>query len=251
MAKSQNTLGIDVGGTKVAAGLVSLSGNVTKLKIYPTSKNDLPGQLAGIINEFKDYSAIGIGMPGQVGLNGEVSKLANLPKFKRVNVKKFLEQKTGKKVFVENDAKCFAYAEALLGFGRSYSSVAGIILGTGIGVGIVIDKKIYRGADGVAGELGQFPMLDGKSLEEHVRTAGKFNHAREAKHYLNLLLSYVVLSFNPEVIVLGGAWSRLSGMMPVTRQALSQLAYETETKIHVSNLPYSGLIGAALLALKK
>jgi predicted NBD/HSP70 family sugar kinase len=244
-------LGIDVGGSKIAAGLVDRQGRVSQCLVFKTSKNNLADQLTGIVLNFKGFTKVGIGMPGQINSAGKVIHLANIPKFRQVNFKKLLEQRTNKKIFLENDAKCFAYAEAVKGAGRKYSSVAGLILGTGVGVGLVQGKRVYRGADGLAGEFGQFPMLDGKTLEKHVKSAGRFSNASEAQKYLSLLLAYITLSFNPEIIVLGGAWSKIRGMAKVSQKTLGNLMYPNKTKVVVSKLAHAGVVGAALIALKK
>jgi predicted NBD/HSP70 family sugar kinase len=240
-------LGIDVGGTKIAAGLVTKDGKVSDLKVLPTFQNDLGGQLVELIKSYKEYSGIGLGLPGQVLPSGEVPYLPNIPRFKDKNLKKVLEKQFRVPVVLNNDADAFAYAESVLGFGKGQPIVAGVILGTGIGLGMVIDKKIFPGSEGAAGEIGRFPMLDGTPLEVHVRNAGKFQNAKAAEKYLRLILSYVVLSFNPHIIILGGSWSKLPGMESAANAIIKSLEhYKSKTKVKVSKFPHVELVGTAL-----
>ena len=248
---SRKILGIDVGGTKIAAGLVDVKGAISEYRLFMTSQANLMRQLFDIIAGYQNFSKISLGMPGQVTGNGEVVSLPNVRKFKRTNIKTLLKNRFRVPVTVYNDAKCFAYAEAINGAGKNFSSVVGVTLGTGIGVGIVFNKHLYVGRDGLAGEVGQFPMIEGKSFESYVKHAGIFKNATKASLYLNLLLSYLILAYNPDVIVLGGGWSKISGMMRITKLILSRLGFRTTTKVALSKLEHPALLGAALLALKK
>lgn len=243
-------LGIDVGGTKIASGLVSPAGKVSDFRQEKTSKNGLSQQLIRIIGNYRGLGGIGLGVPGQVLDRGQIVHLPNIPKFRPVNLKKLLENKFLLPVCVNNDAKCFAYAEAVLGSGKSFNRVCGVILGTGIGVGIVINKKIYTGADGLAGEFGQFPMIDGSTLEQHVQSHGRFKSGKEAAKYLKLFVSYIVLGINPDIIIFGGAWSKLPGIKKIAMAAVKKLNYNSQVKIKISKLPHAGLVGAALLLIK-
>lgn len=245
-------LGIDVGGTKIAAGLVDKSFKVSKLAILPTSQADLLGQLGRLIADYDKFEAIGIGMPGQVWPDGTVARLPNVKGFKSLNLKKLLQKRFKVPVEVVNDAKAFALAEALAGSGKRFDSVAGMILGTGIGVGLVINKKIYPGKDGVAGEFDHITLLDGKAIGDHRRKAGMFDHAIETKQYLKMLLGMIILSFNPDIVFLGGAWSRLPGMEKLANELSTNVGgYVNKTPVKVSKLKFAGIIGAALPLLRR
>ncbi len=244
-------LGIDVGGTKIAAGLVDSKFRISSIKVQTTSKDNLLGQLNELIGSYGKVAGIGLGMPGPVTKNGLVIKLPNLPDFKSVNLKKHLEAKYKVPVSILNDAKAFALAESKAGTARGYSSMAGVILGTGIGVGIIIDGKIHLGKDGIAGEYEHVNMLDGRMLELHRKKAGEFQSATDAKKYLKTLLDMIVLSINPEVIVLGGGWSNLPGMQALANQLTKNAGgYRSSTPVVVSGLKYAGIIGAAIPVLK-
>jgi predicted NBD/HSP70 family sugar kinase len=252
MTKKSLILGIDIGGTKIAAGLVDFRGKIQDIRVFPTPKYNLIGQLFEIIEKYSGFDGIGLGFPGQVKQTGEVVYLPNIRNFKATNFRLLLEKRYKVPVAVNNDADCFAYSEAMIGQGRNKQSVAGIILGTGIGLGIVINKGIFPGYDGVAGEIGRFPMLDGKTLEDHVRFASPFKNASQARKYLKLILNYTILGINPGVIILGGAWSKLKGMEQVCSGLVRQIEeYKIKTPVKISKLEHAGLIGAALLVLKK
>ena len=245
-------LGIDVGGTKIAAGLVDNKLRVSSIAIMPTSQTDLVRQLVNLVGSYDGFSAIGLAMPGQVLGNGVVTRLPNVKDFDSVNLKQTMAKKFKVPVNVLNDAKAFTFAEALVGQGKDSTVVAGIILGTGVGVGIVIYKKIYLGKDGIAGELEHVTLLDNKMFRDHRHAAGEFVNAHEAKKYLKTILNMVVLSFNPDVIVLGGSWSKLTGMEVLANTLTTSVGgYKNTTPVRISKLKHAGIIGVALPLLKK
>ncbi len=209
---------------------------------------DLIGQIKDIIRDDK-CDAIGLAMPGQVLPDGTVLRLPNIPHFQKVNLKKVLEDEFKLPVAISNDAKAFALAESLIGEAKNYNVVAAVVLGTGMGVGIVINREIFSGKDGVAGELEHVQLLDGMLFREHRHAAGPFSSADEAKKYLKTLFDMIVLSFNPDIIMLSGGWAALPGMEKLANQLTSLVGqYETKTLVKVSKLQYPSLWGAALLA---
>jgi predicted NBD/HSP70 family sugar kinase len=248
--KQSLVLGVDIGGTKIAAGLVDFEGRVTGFLQEPTKKRALLPQLEKLIEKYKGFSAIGLGFPGKVSKEGTISRASNLP-MRNVRLKHILEGRFKVPVSIENDAKSFAYAESVLGAGKNIGIVVGLIWGTGIGAGVIINGEIYYGKDGIAGEFGQFLMPNNNTLEQLIKSAGTFRSAKSAERYLKLILNYICLSLNPEVIVLGGAVSRLSGMEAVARKIIKNVRYPSvTTEVKVSKLAHAGVIGAALLALK-
>lgn len=244
-------LGIDVGGTKIAVGLVDEKLKISQLQIVPTSQKGLAGQLKQIVSGFKGFSSIGLAMPGQVLPSGQVLKLPNIPGFKTKDIKKVLSKAFKVPVHVMNDAKAFALAEAVAGGGKGKHVVAGVILGTGVGVGVILNGQVYLGKDGLAGELEHIFLPDGKMLRYHRKAAGVLRKKEDAKKILMTLITSVVLSFNPDVIVLGGGWSKLAGMEKlVANLAKNAGGYQTTTAVRVSRLVHPGVIGAALPLLR-
>jgi glucokinase len=160
-------IGIDLGGTKILAGLVDkasgrvlysvkdktkkIKGNEKILeKIFETLK-----ELFKISNVKKsDISSIGIGLPGQVDReNGVLISGVNL-KCKNLEVKKAIEKKFDIKTYIGNDVEVAALGELKFGAGKDYKDIVCIFVGTGIGSSIIKNGKIHFGASGCAGEIG-------------------------------------------------------------------------------------------------
>jgi glucokinase len=163
------TIGVDVGGTKVAAGVVDEHGRVIeKLKRFTpaASPDDTVGVIAGAVAELLaryDVDAVGIGVAGFVHQTRSTVLFAPNLAWRDEPVKKLLEDSMGRPVVVENDANAAAWAEARLGAARGQQHVMLITVGTGIGAGIVLDGKLYRGRWGSAGEPGHYRVVpDGR-----------------------------------------------------------------------------------------
>ena len=177
-------IGIDVGATKIESVVLEENGNEKH-----RSRTNCPKDYLSIISIIKDISQklekefqrelpLGVCHPGihspQTGL------VKNAPNCYWLEKKPFqndLRKALGKEVFCENDANCFALSEAIDGSGKHYKIVYGIILGSGAGGGLVIDKQIVSGPNGVAGEWGhnQIPYFAAK--KENFDS----NNAREAE----------------------------------------------------------------------
>ncbi len=177
-------IGIDVGATKIESVVLEENGQEKH-----RSRTACPKEYLSIINTIKDIHhklekefqkdlSIGVCHPGihspQTGL------VKNAPNCYWLEKKPFqsdLRKALGKEVFCENDANCFALSEAIDGSGKHYKIVYGIILGSGAGGGLVIDKQIVSGPNGVAGEWGhnQIPYFAAK--KENFDS----NNAREAE----------------------------------------------------------------------
>jgi glucokinase len=162
-------IGVDVGGTKVAAGVVDDHGRVIeKLKRYTpaASPDDTMGVIAGAVTELlgrHSVEAVGIGAAGFVDqARANVLFAPNLA-WRGEPVKKLVEEHIGRPVTVENDANAAAWAETKLGAGRGHENVLLITVGTGIGAGMVFDGRLYRGGFGSAGEPGHYRVVpDGR-----------------------------------------------------------------------------------------
>ena len=152
------SLGIDVGGTKIAYGEVENGNLIWKETIAtPNSKNEIINTLIRIISSYPG-NEVGIGIPGQVK-NGYVIFTPNIP-LTNTHLSEFLAHKTGKRVVVENDANAFLLAEYKWGAASSYESAIGITLGTGIGGAIVIEGKLWSGAHGAGAEFGHMALME-------------------------------------------------------------------------------------------
>jgi len=177
-------IGIDVGATKIESVVLEEDGNEKHRsrtacpKDYLTIINTIKDIHHKLEKEFKTEMPIGVCHPGihspQTGL------VKNAPNCYWLEKKPFqndLRKALGKEVFCENDGNCFALSESIDGAGKHYKIVYGIILGSGAGGGLVIDKKIVSGPNGVAGEWGhnQIPYFAAK--KENFDS----NNAREAE----------------------------------------------------------------------
>jgi glucokinase len=179
MKSKMPTLGIDLGGTKISAAAVLDSKVISKARTVdtPNGPDNIVQALTELINQFQSdhvLAGVGIATAGIVNvLTGEViGSTGNLPGWAGTPLKKLIETRTMLPVLVDNDANAAAYGDALaLGLGSAIC-VVGVTLGTGIGTGIVINGKPYRGANWGAGECGHMRI----SLENKRRcTCGLFD----------------------------------------------------------------------------
>ena len=157
-------LGVDLGGTKIEAILLDESLNVIDRKRIPTPQNDyhqilnsISSLVIEISKNISDFS-LGICTPGAISKQTGLIKNSNTQCLIGKSLKEDLENKLGKKISIENDANCFAMAEATLGAAIDYDLVFGVIIGTGVGGGIVIDKKLYPGRTNIGGEWGHHTL---------------------------------------------------------------------------------------------
>ena len=158
-------LAVDIGGTKVASGIVTSSGEIlSKVRVPMVASKGARDALVAVRDAIDQVlegrskqrvKAIGVSVPGWVDSNtGTVLSAANLPCWKNFPLKSALEKQYGLPVRIANDAKASALAEAAWGAGRGYRNVFYATLGTGVGTGLVIDGQIYSGRRGPAGEGG-------------------------------------------------------------------------------------------------
>lgn len=169
-------LGIDLGGTNIAAGLVNEKGVIVNKKSIPTHAQRNPGFIIDDIVElcnsvcldyasWDDVESVGIAVPGGVDVNsGMIFFTPNIP-FTGLNISKILSDRlNGKKVLVINDANAALQAELVFGCATDSKNVVMITIGTGVGGGIAIDRHILNGINGMAAELGHMVIKkDGKA----------------------------------------------------------------------------------------
>ena len=148
-------IGIDVGGTKCLGVAVDDSGKVVQQFRLPTPHADgLCDTLLEIVSQLGGASSLGIGVPGLISPEGVIRASPNLVGAKELPLRQLVEDRLGKKVFVENDATCAALGEWKTGAARGATDAWVITLGTGIGGGFVSGSALQRGAHGFAGEVG-------------------------------------------------------------------------------------------------
>ncbi len=164
------TIGVDVGGTKVAAGVVDEQGLILEKVRKPTPSTN-PEEIADVIAEqvdllrekFSDVIAVGVGAAGFVDESRSTVLFAPNLAWRDEPIKEKVERRVGLPVVVENDANAMAWGEARFGAGRGEPYLVCITLGTGIGGGIIIDGRLYRGRYGVGAEFGHMRVVpDGR-----------------------------------------------------------------------------------------
>jgi glucokinase len=162
--KLNYAIGVDLGGTKIKLGIVTSEGEIVKKTAIPTlaeegaekSINQIKIGIAQLIKgNKKKINGIGIGAPGVVSLKkGTVENPPNLPGWGRVHLGKIIGKEFSIPTFVENDANAAAIGEFIYGAGKKLDSFIMVTLGTGVGGGIIYNKKLFRGDFGAAGEIG-------------------------------------------------------------------------------------------------
>jgi len=166
--KLNYAIGVDLGGTKVKLGVVSSEGRIIKKVAVPTmakegvdkSISQIKKGVASLLKSTKkSIIGIGIGAPGVVSLKkGTVENPPNLPGWGRVHLGRIINKQFSLPTFVENDANAAAIGELIYGTGRKLNSFILITLGTGVGGGIIYNKKLFRGDFGGAGEIGHITI---------------------------------------------------------------------------------------------
>ncbi len=240
-------IGIDLGGTKIEALALDDAGREVFRKRVLTPHGDYAATLAAVAALVKEIGAgsVGIGIPGALSRTTGLVKNANSTWLIGKSLKQDLERVLGREVRLENDANCFALSEAVDGAGANAPVVFGVILGTGVGAGIVVERRVLVGRNAIAGEWGHNPLplptandlplpvcycgrsgcietyLSGPGLEaDHQRLTGEKLGARDIaardapalERYIERLarsLAGVINILDPDVIVLGGGMSNV------------------------------------------
>ena len=273
-------LGVDIGGTTMNVGLVE--NNAIKkecsIAVDRNAEAELTLQnLKHLIREniTSNVTAIGIGVPAVVDpIEGIVYDVQNIPSWKEIHLKEILEKEFDLPVFINNDANCFALGEITYGAAKKYNHVIGLSLGTGIGMGIIINKTLYNGVLCGAGEVGMLSYKD--SIIENY--AGSFFFSRhysstakdlaikaeqgqplaikafiEYGQHLGEAIKSILYMYAPEAIILGGS---ISKAYPYFKDAMfdtiKSFAYPKQIEnlvIEVSHTKGSAILGAAALCI--
>ena len=286
-------IGIDLGGTKIE-GVLLQDGKVVRGLKFPTEarlgKKKVLDNILQVISFLDDgkVKIIGIGTPGFVDKKDKIFSIRNIPGLIGFDIVRFLKNKTKKEVSIHNDAKCFAYAEHKLGSGKGHKNMVGVVIGTGIGYGLIIDAKLYEGNDHGASELGHTVISDKKdrcscgnqgdfeslcsgpnllkrhnaikgikklsSVEDIFRSKNKRSKAfvDESLEYMAKGIANVVNLLDPGIIVLGGGISKLNIHKDLNKRFRKYTnKISAGNKIVKASLGHSGAIGAALLSVQK
>jgi len=279
-------IGVDLGGTNIRVGATN---NDSELIYVDSVRNShaemitLMAELVGMIKQVPCYNqtnSIGLSIAGSVDKTGErvitsknINGLVNYP------ITAMLRKVFNVPVYMENDAKVAAYGEALEGIGKDYKTVCYITISTGLGGGLVIDKKIYRGSDNFGSYIPRM-YLDGYNTADNLisgrvllanakeKIDNDINSNKELfdlykegnkiaidiidnfKHYLKILLLNISATFNPDIIILGGGVVKskdafLKDVLTDYYKEVHPLA--KNTIVTTQSLEEPGLVGASLL----
>ncbi|MBI5530848.1 MAG: ROK family protein [Candidatus Doudnabacteria bacterium] len=252
-----NVIGIDIGGTKINGVLFDGKKVLKELEIktpdnlFDFEKNLL--KLTDFLSANAKVSAVGVGMAGLIDLKTGVVKYSpNIKFIKNFQLAKFFKLNGYKNVRVDNDAKCFARAENMLGQGRGVKNMVGITLGTGIGGGIIFNGEIYRGARFGAGEFGHMMFSSKETIESVFQKARDKQDNKALAEIIGVLFTNIYRAIDPDCIILGGgvATDKSRNFINQAKAFCKKnlLAYKIEPKnILVSKLKNAGALGAALL----
>jgi glucokinase len=281
-------IGIDLGGTKIAAGLFDAVTLECRRKVLvPTGAargfRFVQEDLLKIIDDLRETgtAGIGIGVPGFVdAVTQKVLRMPNIPGAEGSDVRTAIAAYTKLPVAIDNDARCFAFAEAVLGAGKGHRTVVGVTLGTGVGGGIVVDGKIFHGAHGFAGEFGHMLLVPSRppletddrrgEVEQFISGSALGRRCPDAKtpqEYLEgercALLHPAVIrevawfvtnltyAVDPSIVVLGGSVGKaLKAHLPAVRIELARWALPgiPPPEIGCGILEGASLLGAVLIA---
>ncbi|NQV40405.1 MAG: ROK family protein [Nitrosopumilus sp.] len=284
-------LGVDLGGTKTEAVLLDENFSVIERKRIPTPQNNYQKIIDSISSLVLDISknvsdfSLGVCTPGAISKQTGLIKNSNTQCLIDKSLKEDLENKLGKKISIENDANCFAMAEATLGAGINFDLIFGVILGTGVGGGIVINKKLHSGRTNIGGEWGHHTLhrngnpcycgkygcvetyISGPALENHWKElSGKSQSLKEIlpnidneygkKWKVEFLenfgygLANVIDILDPDAIILGGGLSNIDFLYTEGKESVYSKVFSdlVDTPILKNELGDSaGVFGACML----
>ncbi len=286
----KKALAIDVGGTKIYNTIIDESGKIVgEIEKRPTPKTfeEIKTGFNDIISKYEDdvdviafatCGAVNNENTGILGSTGNIAKEYPSMDFKSLS---------SKPVFVENDANAAAWAEHVIGASKGMPYSVMLTLGTGVGGGIILDNKLYKGKSGAAGEMhfklrtdnhrkctcGSFDcfeayasgtglrltaveMSNNPNITTYDVIAGKQNGCEQMTSIFNkwqddILAGIIGLAnlFDPDVIVLSGSMAEFVDIEYLEKEANKQIVTQPFKVVKASAGNYSGMIGAALLAL--
>lgn len=278
MTPSSAIIGVDLGASNIRAGRIYdrrvQQHSARALSTTAEAETILQEVIQTIEDVFdSDVRGIGFGAPSVVDeTQGIVYDVSNIPAWQEMPIKHKLEQYFRVPVYVNNDANCFVLGEKYFGKGQPYRHLVGVTLGTGIGVGVVINHQLYSGANCGVGEFGIAPyrdrnydeycgglffdiqyQIDGKVLFERAQQGNQqaLDIFGEYGWHLGNALWMLLSAYDPEIIILGGSIRRA---YPFFQDALwrrlSDFPYQRALKrlrLELTEEPRIAILGAAAL----
>jgi len=274
----EKIIGIDLGATNIRGAVVfenDLSDIITQRVNNKGSEEEVLNEVFMVTDALmnKNIAAIGIGVPSVVDVDeGIVYDVVYIPSWKEVHLKKLMQARYNIPVFVNNDANCFALGEYYFGKGKGHNSMIGLAIGTGVGAGIIINKKLYAGRNCGAGEFGTVNYLD--KIYEYYCSGSFFQNVyqldgvkvfedaqkgdakalelyKELGTHIGHAIKMVMYAYDPQLIILGGSVRHAYDFFQETMwKQIKTFAYTKSAeriKIEISELQNSGILGAAAL----
>ncbi len=283
-------IGIDLGATKIEYVLLEDNGNeiIREREKSPTDYISTISSIAKIVNKldekFNSKFEVGICHPGSISnKTGLLNNATNSPWLNNQLFKHDIIKKLSRNVFFENDANCFTLSESIDGSTKQFNIVFGVILGSGCGGGLVVNKQIIKGANNLAGEWGHshFPckegtvedFLSGTSLSKIFEN--KFNKKLKAfeifelyrkkdiqadkiieeyKENLAISLSSIINTLDPDAIVFGGGVSNEISFLDEVKKKIEKILNISQLNTSFVKAMYgdaSGVRGAARLRMEE
>ncbi len=269
-------IGVDLGGTNVRVALVDYD-KIVDLITEPCKASEpenvvvdhICSMISSLITDNVDY--IGVGVPSVVDTErGIVYNVANIPSWKEVHLKEALESKFNVYVAVNNDCNFFALGVCAFDEGKHYKNVVCVTLGTGVGAGIIIDKKLYIGNNTGAGEIGSIQYLDA-TLEDYCSSqffarfsTTAYDSSVNAKngsladlrlwekfgtHIGNLIIT-IMYAYDPDAVILGGNISKSFNLFKASMyKQLEEFPYKESVKkikISVAKIENVSILGSTV-----
>jgi len=286
-------IGIDLGGTKIEGILLDERYNIIQRKRIETHQENgydsIVKSIISLVNELKEKASeeitVGMCTPGVTNANSGLIKNSNTQCLIGMPLKNDIENMLGFEIAMENDANCFALSESILGSAKGYDVVFGVILGTGVGGGIVINETLHKGRTSIAGEWGHHTLypngnecycgkqgcvetyISGPALEKRwLEITGKKEplqsivqglSGEKAKQWkkeflenFGISLTNVIDILDPDVIVLGGGVSNIPFLYDEGKEAVYDRVFSdsVDTPILKNSLGDSaGVFGACMI----
>lgn len=274
-------IGIDLGGTKTEVAVLDERGATLFRRRVPTPAGDYAGiveAIAGLVREAEAYAGtgapVGIGTPGTRSRTSGLMIDANSTVLIGKPLYDDLVRAIGRPVRMANDANCFVLSEAVDGAARDHRIVFGVILGTGVGGAIAVDKHVLDGANGIAGEWGHNPLpwpqrgeepgppcycgkrgcietfLSGPALARERSLHGEERAIRLYEDRLARALASVINVLDPDAIVLGGGVSNTASLYERVPALLPHYVFSDSIRTALLRNAHgdsSGVRGAAML----
>ncbi|CAN5695449.1 ROK family protein [soil metagenome] len=277
--QGKSHIGIDLGGTNIRAGILQnniLQNTISRRLDATGNSKEILQQVFDITDALmqEEVASIGIGVPGLVDANNSmVYDVVNIPSWQKISLQQWMETRYKIPVVINNDANCFALGEYRFGEGIGCNNMAGLTIGTGLGAGLILNKKLYSGRNGGAGEFGMMPYLDkcyeyyasGQFFKNVFNISGEIVYANALNNdasalnmfevfgtHLGNAIKAILFAVDIEVIVLGGSVKNAYSFFEKAMwQQIQNFPYQQAVqhlKIKIAGLEHSGIIGAASLS---